>query len=434
MDGRDDLDFKFVDQKGLAQRNGNVTGHMGIYRKGKSYGVPTPLGTADLYVSPDLLDGSQHLKYLSKEGLIVIDDDMQIPLSILLDSGEETPSLERSKLQKQLKEKFSNQLAMYDFKFICSRLFGKNVYASAMILGVAFQKGALPFTYENMQEAFRKTMKKGEFENNWYSFQIGRGIVHHGIEWVKDKLSLRAQERKDVAVYLKSLKESFLPWQSTGFLMKLFDTELVKLEEMFPEVEKRYLCQYLHDIYLYDRGHFSAQFLSDSMMVSQFYKSSDLKFMALRTLAKTYFVKDEVFVAHQMVGPLERMRKNRLFKNIGTSFQVTHINRPHFEFLGMKFEFDINPKDWMLKIMRHMRVLRLIMPKWHRKEKAIAKVIRDQIINKVSKLPEESQYTALKKLENIKGYREIRYSKAKSKIVFHDNDPSSKQLEYELKA
>lgn len=435
MDGRDDLDFKFVDQKGLAQRNGNVTGHMAIYRKGKSYGVPTPVGTADLYVSPDLLDGSQHLQFLNKEGLVVIDDDMQVPLSILLDSGEDKPSLERSKLQKQLKEKFADQLAMYDFKFICSRLFGKSVYASAMILGVAFQKGALPFTYENMQEAFKKTMKKGEFENNWHSFQIGRGIVHHGMDWVKEKLSLQPQQRKDVAVYLKSLKESFLPWQSTGFLMKLFDTELVKLEEMFPEIEKRHLSQYLHDIYLYDRGRYSSQFLSDAMMISQFYKTKELKAMALRTLARTYFIKDEVFVAHQMISPLEKLRKDRLFKNIGSEYHVTHINRPHFEIFGMEFEFDINPKDWMLKLMRHMRILRAVMPKWHRKEKAIAKVIRYQIIDKISKMPEESQYTALKKLENIKGYRDVRYAKAKAKIMFHDdNDPTIKKLENELKA
>ena len=39
MDGRSDLDFKFIDQKGLAQRNGNVTGRLSIFQKGKSYGA-----------------------------------------------------------------------------------------------------------------------------------------------------------------------------------------------------------------------------------------------------------------------------------------------------------------------------------------------------------------------------------------------------------
>lgn len=432
MDGREDLDFKFVDQKGLAQRNGNVTGHMAIYRKGKSYGVPTPIGTADLYVSPDLLDGSGHLQFLGAQGLVVIDDNLQVPLSILLDNGEEQPTLEREKLKQQLQQQFSDQLAMYDFKFICSRLFGKSVYASAMILGVAFQKGHLPFTYENMRESFEKTMKKGEFENNWHAFQIGRAIVHHGMQWVKSELKLQKQERKDIEIYLKSLKQSFLPWQNTGFLMKLFETELKKLQEIFSHIQLRDLCQYLHDIYLYDRGKRSSQFLSEAMMISQFYTNPDHQKMALRTLARTYFIKDEVFVAHQMVGALELKRKERLFANLGTDYKVTHINRPHFQFMGMDFEFDINPKDWMLKIMRHMRFFRVLMPQWHRKEKAIASVIRDQIVNRISKLPEEERYSALKKLENIKGYREVRYAKAKEKMILHASDDLEGKLKREL--
>ena len=64
MDGRGDLDFKFMDQKGLAQRNGRVTGHLSIYKKGKSCGAITPLGTADLLLSPDLLDGSFSINFL----------------------------------------------------------------------------------------------------------------------------------------------------------------------------------------------------------------------------------------------------------------------------------------------------------------------------------------------------------------------------------
>jgi len=68
MSGRDDIDFKFVDQKGLAQRNGNVTSHLSLFKKGKSHSQITPLGGADLLLSPDLLDGSQHLAFVSLEG------------------------------------------------------------------------------------------------------------------------------------------------------------------------------------------------------------------------------------------------------------------------------------------------------------------------------------------------------------------------------
>lgn len=438
MGGRDDLEFKFVDQKGLAQRNGNVTGHMAIYSKGKSYGVPTPIGTADLYVSPDLLDGSQHLQYLSNDGLVVLDEEFQMPLSIMLDQGETKKPMDKNELKKILEDKFNDQLMIGSFKDISSKYFGKTVYASSMILGVSFQMGHLPFSEKNMVNAFTKTMKKAELENNLLAFKVGRALVEHGEELVKEKLNLTSQKTDDlVHVYIDSLRDSFMPWQSSKFLIDLFQSQLSRLSNMFPNIHVNHLAQYLHDIYVYDRGHHSDQFLSDAIQIKEFYTDNENQKMALRTVAKTYFIKDEVFVAHQMISPLEKRRKDNLYKKIGTSYEVTHINRPHFEILGQKIEFDINPKDWMLRLMRHLRVLRFLMPSWHKKENEIGKYIRDQIVNRISKMSHlsvEEQYTAIKKLENIKGYRDVRYKKAKDKIDFNDTENNQKALREQLQS
>ncbi|MEC7181606.1 MAG: hypothetical protein VXW15_02750, partial [Bdellovibrionota bacterium] len=65
------------------------------------------------------------------------------------------------------------------------------------------------------------------------------------------------------------------------------------------------------------------------------------------------------------------------------------------------------------KIMRHMRYLRRLMPKWHQKEKKIAAFIRNQIIDVIPHLKEEKKRVELKKCENVKGYREVRYEKFK---------------------
>ena len=75
MGGRSDIDFKFVDQKGLAQRNGNVTSHLALFKLGKSHSQISPLGGADLLLSPDLLDGSQHLAFLSLSGQAILDEN-----------------------------------------------------------------------------------------------------------------------------------------------------------------------------------------------------------------------------------------------------------------------------------------------------------------------------------------------------------------------
>ena len=92
--------------------------------------------------------------------------------------------------------------------------------------------------------------------------------------------------------------------------------------------------------------------------------------------------------------------------------QVTHINRPQFDIMGKKLEFDINPKYWMLKIMRHMRVLRILLPNWHHREKEISIKIRNEILENVYKINNDNDRTKrLTSLENIKGYRNVRYEK-----------------------
>ena len=82
----------------------------------------------------------------------------------------------------------------------------------------------------------------------------------------------------------------------------------------------------------------------------------------------------------------------------------------------IEIEFDINPKDWMLKIMRHLRILRVLMPQWHKREKKIALEIRHQLLNIIPKIKKDSYRQELKKIDNIKGYREVRYMKSLEKI------------------
>jgi indolepyruvate ferredoxin oxidoreductase len=128
--------------------------------------------------------------------------------------------------------------------------------------------------------------------------------------------------------------------------------------------------------------------------------------VALRTLAKTYWIKDEVFVAHLMTSPMKTLRDRESYGNLGTKFKVKHINRPSFVVLGKKIEFDFSPQIWMLKIMRQLRGLRQLMPQWHKEERRIAARIRSEL------LTANHTWETLKKLDNIKGYREVRIANA----------------------
>jgi indolepyruvate ferredoxin oxidoreductase len=416
MNGRDDLDFKFMDQKGLAQRNGNVTGHMAIYKKGQSRGAVTPFGTADLLVSPDLLDASGQLHFLGSDSLAIIDRNFQIPLSILLDDGESAETITEENLREQLKNKLGDNIKLSAMKSLCHDLLGKSVYASAMILGVAFQSGKLPFTFENMKAAFGATIRKEELDSNWQAFNLGRKVFLYGDQSVRDQYYKKSSVEmvNPVALLKQSIKESLLPWQRRDFFIDLFETSFKRLSQLFPEISNVHLATYLHDQYIYDRGVSVQDFLKEAQQINENI-SIELQPLALRTLAKTYWVKDEVFVAHQMISPVQKTIDEREYSNLGQTYHKTFINRPSFDVFGKKIEFDISPTPLMLKTMRHLRILRPLMPSWHKKEREIKKSIRTKI-STISDLPEDKQYSAFKQLENIKGYREVLYKKAQLKL------------------
>jgi indolepyruvate ferredoxin oxidoreductase len=407
MDGRSDLDFKFVDQKGLAQRNGSVTGHLSIFSKLKSHSQTTPLGSADLVMSPDLLEGARAVNYLKKSGLLVVDADYQIPLSILLDRGIEADPITQVDIQERLKSVMNEQLIMADMKNKSFNLFQKSVYSSAMLLGIVFQAGKLPFNLSNMKTAFEQAIPKGEFENNWYAFQLGRKIY---LEKEYNQFPQEQSEfitKEDIKI---SLLEAKYPWQTKKGFLKKFEADLSKLQKSFLNLSEHELRLYLHDLYVYDHGKNVEKFHTEAIALKGLFPNEKEFKLAFRVLVKTYWVKDEVFVAHQLAGHLKRKYDERQYKNLGTKYKVKHINRPHFDIGNFKIEFDIHTRDWMLKIMKHLRILRPLMPNWHSKERRIAGLIRTDLLKKVQNSPDK--YKRLKELESIKGYREIRYVKA----------------------
>ena len=408
MGGREDLDFKFVDQKGLAQRNGNVTAHLAVYKKGKSYGAVTPKGTASLYLSSDLLDGARHRDFLSEKGLAVLDTKYQPPISLLLDKGEDEEPVCEKEVLDELKKRMGAKLLSFPFKAISHKVLARSVYAPAMILGVIFQKGRVPFDLFSIKEAFRRAVGETEFENNWKSFTLGRKLFLEGDKFV-DRI-LKTEDVSLVNLHLQSLKESFLPWHNGKMLLNMYKRGLEKLCRYLDDIPKDHLASYLHDIYIYDRGKNTEDFIKNAGMLPFLYKKREERVIALRALAKTYFIKDEIFISHIILSPLKKKREREFYGKIGRAFHAAPINRPSFDIFGKTLEFDLNPQKWMLHIMRHCRFLRWALTTWHQREKDIALQIRRQIMDVVPK--SEDREKLLRKLDNIKGFRGVRYDRA----------------------
>ena len=409
MGGSDDLDFKFVDQKGLAQRNGNVTAHLSFYKKGKSLGAVTAFGEADLLLSPDLLDGMTHIRFLSEKGFAFFDKKYQVPLSVMLDYEEESPVLSEEQMRQMAKEKLKDRVFLLPMKEIASSVLGKGVYSSAVCLGAAFQSGCLPFSLESLNKALQSATPALELDNNLSAFTLGRELFLK-----RENLGTFFPENKkdSLSLWRESVRQSILPWQNKSVLLSLFDLDVRRLQKIFPKIKKASILQYIHDLYVYNRNKNREDLFSRASELSITYEDENLKKKALALLIRTYFIKDEIFVSHIMASPVQRKKERDLYLKLGRKFKVSPINRPSFDIGPFKLEFDISPRVWMLKIMGHMRILRLLLPGWHKKEKAINEKIRHQLCSIVSKLPEEKRRSALMRLENIKGYRNIRYQKA----------------------
>jgi indolepyruvate ferredoxin oxidoreductase len=409
MGGRNDLDFKFVDQKGLAQRNGSVISHLSLFKKGKSQGQVVPLASADLVVSPDLLEGSRAVEFLSESGLLIVDSDYQVPLSILLDRGIDHEVVTPEVLQKELQKKLQQRLIMAPMKSMCFEKFQRPVYASAMVLGIAFQAGKLPFGLADLEMAIKNSVPKAEFAPNWEAFQMGR-------DWFEKNKSHPIEiSQKQVGPSIELISQSAAlvayPWQSKDKFINLHKSYTRQLEEQFKDISRHFLAQYVHDLIVFDQGLNFGSFYQQAIDLKKLYQGEDLA-IALRTLVKTYWIKDEVFVSHLMISPLKTSVDETNYLELGSSYEVIHINRPAFEVMGKKIEFDFSPRPWMLKIMRHMRLLRLLMPDWHKKEKAISLSVRQLLLS------DKQTTKKLKELDSIKGYREVRYKMAEKNLGF----------------
>ena len=360
-----------------------------------------------MLLSPDLLDAATHAGFLSPEGLAVVDSGYRPPLSLMLDDDGDFDA--EAVLEEFRRVRGDNFLA-FPAGAISYAVFGKSVYASSMILGAAWQRGRVPFGLDDMEAAFRACFRDSDARDNLEAFAIGREIALRGDDKVDEFDLVDSQIPENL--YVESIEESLLPWQNAAVLTGMFRRALDRLAGYLGDVPRDHLARYLHDMYIYDRGKGVEDFIANAGKLPLLYGDGDELKRALRTLAKTYFIKDEVFISHAMVSPLKRRRDEAFYGRLGKGYGVEPVNRPSFDLWGKKVEFDISPRPWMLRLMRHGRPLRWLLKTWHAEEAAIAGRIRKSLMEEVP--GSEDRGKRLRELENIKGFRDVRYAKAEA--------------------
>jgi indolepyruvate ferredoxin oxidoreductase len=410
----------FCDKKGLAIRNGGVFSQL-IFTKGAS---PTsniiPYGQADLLLGIDPLEATRSLspkgnvRVGSPQRTVAIVNAYKTPTILTLLGKDDFNVAELEDTLRRYTK--SDEYFGLDVAGISEYFFGTKLYANVVMLGIAFQKGLLPLSLENIEWGLRETMGSAAGDNI-KALQLGRKLVFepelaHEHE-LRETYEEFIAERKDV---LQRNHRSGEHWAREFEVLIRRSEGSIRLGEQ----TERDIVWRLYDLLEFGGVDVYAPLYLD--LVEKVYAKDSAQFGYAATKAviwnlhKAMVIKDEIYVAHLLTSE-EKTRRDQHRYHVdterGDQIVYHHLNRPEFNILGRDFRFKMSPKKWQLNLLKHLRWLRRVMPAWHRREREF----RDWYVSLVENFHYEDRagydryIKALRCVEEVRGYREVRYPK-----------------------
>jgi len=162
-----------MDQTGLSQKAGAVVSHLHLARDRSALGSATvSAGAVGLYLSGDILQAAaaRHLAKVHPGRTIAVVDRHLTPTAAMLQSDLAPPDV--SALQQAITERVgAGRVVFLDSQRIAEVVFANHLLANVVLLGAAFQAGALPISLADLERA----MGQGD---NREAFAWGRWAVH----------------------------------------------------------------------------------------------------------------------------------------------------------------------------------------------------------------------------------------------------------------
>ncbi|MCG9129537.1 2-oxoacid:acceptor oxidoreductase family protein [Candidatus Poribacteria bacterium] len=412
----------FCDRKGLAIRNGGVYTHVTYTNTDKKISPIIPYGKADLILGLDILEAVRGIssdsvfKVAAKNRTsAVVNTAKTETMSTLIGNDD----FDVADLEETIKSGTNRYVGANLFD-ISELLFGTKLYANIMLIGVAFQKGLMPLELEPLKIALKQMVRRTDLQQNFNAFEIGRYIaIHENIDY-NPPYSLYDESKKSFANTLKE-KEAILSKKIKG--KKIAETYINIVNDIttklsFDDETNRKLAIYIYDLIQFEDIKYAQLYIEKINEVYEKDRDSyKVTKATIRFLHKVMLIKDEVYVSHLLTSK-EKLERDKLRYNIdeknGDKIRYLHLNRPHFNILGIDIETDIDTRNWMLHLMKRMKFLRRILSKWHKKEREFRDWYITEVIDTFSPSSEESYTNHLKAIEcvdSVRGYREIRYPK-----------------------
>jgi indolepyruvate ferredoxin oxidoreductase len=166
-----------VDQTGLSQKAGAVVSHLHIAPAGRDVTTATVADRdADLYLSGDILQAASatHLRKVAPGRTVAVVDTAFVPTATMLQTDG---SVDEAGLAEALSGAVgSERTLLADSTGLAVTVFGDHLPANVVLLGAAFQRGALPLPLDAVQQAISELGRAAD--TNLEAFAWGRWVAH----------------------------------------------------------------------------------------------------------------------------------------------------------------------------------------------------------------------------------------------------------------
>ena len=411
---------RFFDKKGLAIRNGGVYTNL-IYSKTAVELSPIiPYGKADLLIGMDMLEAVRGLD--PKAGFRVAAPDRTVAIVNTAKTDTVTTLIGQDDFKLSDLEKWLQRYTDADAYFganlfeISERFLGNKLYANMMLLGVTFQRGHLPVGLEAIQSALESAVRPADLETNQRAFDIGRRLA------IDPDAFATAPQWQTYKTLLREKCESLARKRRGETLAHEYEIlvqQTAEKLELDDETNRRFAL-YVYDLIQFEDLAYARLYVEKIKQIH----SKDLSEMgyratkaAIKYLHKVMLIKDEIYVAHLLTSDTKLRRDKELYnvdESNGDKIKYVHLNRPRFTIMGRNLQWDMNTKNWQLRLMKRMRFLRRLLSQWHKLEKVFRDWYIAEVIDAFAPHDRESyedHVSALEVPEEVRGYRDVRYPK-----------------------
>ena len=410
---REGYKILFSDKKGLAIRNGGVYSQLTFCKDIKRYSQNIPYGGADLLIGLDVLEAARAVdpkgtfKIASAQRTAaVVNTDKSPTILTLCDQADFDPQALEKEIRRRTRQ---DRYFAHNITAICERLFGTKLYANITMLGLAYQKGLIPVSLENLEWAISHTVP-ADFKKNIRAFNLGRKLAAH------PNLFAEKQEPKTIARVVREKANILERTRLGGQLLSrqykyLVYTTLRACRELNKETMTDFALR-IYELIRYENLKYAQKY---AQQMKSIYRRdlASYDFEATRSVIHNLFklmaIKDEFYVAALLTSYEKQRRDHHRYNvNPANGDKIRYKRTFHPRFFGV--EVSLWVPHWGLKIMKQCKFIRRYIPFYHREDHQFL----DWYLNLLDGFIHRSDHEyeryilALHAVDDVRGYREHR--------------------------